>query len=88
MYSRDILDYVCSIFSQIIIMQLSRFLISLFLLVAGEKGTLFTLEELLPSVAVPVVPTQALHVSRAELTELTSEDAVWSIVSYCRATRC
>lgn len=86
---REILDYVCSIFSHIIIMQLSLFsYFSLSLLVAGEKGTLFALEELLPAMAVPVVPTQALHVSGAELTELTSEDAVWSIVSHCRATRC
>lgn len=53
------------------------------ILVAGEKGTVFALEELLATMAVPVVPTQALHVSRAELTELTSEDAVWSIVSHC-----
>ena len=58
------------------------------LLVAGEKGTVFALEELLATVAVPIVPAQALHVSRAELAELASEDAVWSIVSHCRATRC
>lgn len=58
------------------------------LLVAGEKGTVFALEELLATVAVPVVPTQALHVPGAELAELASEDTVWSIVSHCWATRC
>lgn len=35
--------------------------------------------------AVPVVPAQALHVSRAELAELTSENAVQSAVSHQRA---
>lgn len=51
------------------------------LLVAGEKGTVFALEELLAAMAVPVVPTQALHVPRAELAELASEDAVRSMIS-------
>ena len=53
------------------------------LLVAGEEGTVFALEELLATVAVPVVPTQTLHVPRAELAELAREDAVWSIISHC-----
>lgn len=35
---------------------------------------------------VPVVAPEALHVTRAELAELTSEDAVRSIVHHCRAT--
>ena len=51
------------------------------LLVAGEEGTVFALEELLATVAVPVVPAKALHVSGAELTELAGEDTVWSAVS-------
>ena len=56
---------------------------SAFLLVAGEKGAVFAFEELLATVAVPVVPTQTLHVSRAELTELTCEDAIWTTVRRC-----
>lgn len=57
----------------------------LVLLVAGEEGTLFALEELLATVAVPVVPAQALHVPGAELTELTSQDAFRANVNQRRA---
>lgn len=60
----------------------------MFLLAAGEKGAVFALKELLSAVAVPVVSTQALHVSRAEFAELTSEDVVQSVVTHYRATRC
>lgn len=83
-----IVSTFCCIFSRINSIHIQQRSLRLSLLVAGEKGALFALEELLSAVAVPVVPTQALHVSRAELTELTSEDAVRSIVSYRRATRC
>jgi len=55
------------------------------LLVAGEEGTVFALEELLAAVPVPVVPTQALHVPRAELTELTGERAVQTTLTQHRA---
>ena len=41
---------------------------------AGEVGAVFALEQLLAPVAVSVVPTQALHIARAELTELAGED--------------
>ena len=53
------------------------------LLVAGEEGAVFALEELLASVAVAVVAAEALHVSRAELTELTGEDGVGPTVGRC-----
>lgn len=46
------------------------------LLGAGEEGAVFALEQLLASVSVSVVASQALHVSRTELTELTGQDAV------------
>lgn len=35
----------------------------LFLLVAGEEGTVLALEELLSPVAIAVVPAQTLHVA-------------------------
>lgn len=57
----------------------------IFLLAAGEKGAVLALEELFAAMAVPVVPAQALHVSRTELAELTSENAVQSAVSHQRA---
>lgn len=52
------------------------------ILVAGEKGAVLALEELLPPMAVPIVPTQTLHVTGAELAELTGEDAVWARVCH------
>lgn len=55
--------------------------------VAGEKGTVFALEELLAPVAVSVVPTKALHVSRAKFTELTTEDTVRSDIQHHWARR-
>ncbi|TNN83249.1 hypothetical protein EYF80_006582 [Liparis tanakae] len=51
----------------------------------GEEGTVFALEELLAAVPVPVVPTQALHVPRAELTELAGERAVRTALAQQRA---
>lgn len=55
---------------------------AVFLLAAGEEGAVFALEELFAAMAVPVVPPQALHVSGAELAELTSENAVRAAVSH------
>lgn len=54
------------------------------LLVAGEEGAVFALEELLPPMAVPVVTAEALHVAGAELTELTGEDGVGPTVAHRR----
>lgn len=65
---------------------ISRRQADVFSLVAGEEGAVFALEELLATVTVPVVAAEALHVARAELTELTGEDAVWSIVWHRQAT--
>lgn len=56
-------------------------------LVAGEKGAVFALEELLAIVAVPVVPTQTLHVSGAKFAELTGEDDFWTAVAAGQTTR-
>lgn len=58
---------------------------AIFLLAAGEKRAVLALEELFATVAVPVVPAQALHVSRTELAELASENAVQPAVSHQRA---
>lgn len=58
---------------------------AIFLLAAGEKSAVLALEELSATMAVPVVAAQALHVARAELAELTSENAVQSAVRHQRA---
>ena len=54
------------------------------LLVAGEEGAVFALEELLAPMAVPVVTAEALHVARAELAELTGEDGIGPTVAHHR----
>lgn len=50
----------------------------MFLLVAGEERAVLAFKELLPAVPVTVMSAQTLHVTGAELTELTGEDDVGS----------
>lgn len=57
-------------------------------LVTGEEGAVLAFEELLASMTVPVVTTQALNVSGVELAVFTRVDAFWTLVTPCRNTWC
>lgn len=59
----------------------------MFLLVAGEERAVFAFEEFFPAVPVAVMSAQTLHVTGAELTELTGEDGVGSRRSYGTLSR-